>query len=187
MINEVFNSIHESIKRRYSSDDFMPRLPEEMKSDVIHRGYLRKTQYPIRYDLIPDGKTKNTGKHVYHFKNDNLTGFIEINHQYAPSMSGHETKSHVKFEVEGMKPEEEIDVYRSFVVPSILHHVRSHNPDVVNFENGVLHTEDLIRRMGSSFEANTGSDKITAKRKVDPKFSRIFSHIKKRINIKRGK
>lgn len=187
MYGEIFKSIHESVKRRYNADDYMPRMPEEMKKDVIHRGYLRRTQYPIRYDLIPDGKTKNTGKHVYHFNGDKVSGVLEIDHAYSPSTSGHETKSAVNFEVSGMTPENEIEVYRSFLVPAFTHHVDSHNPDIISFKDNIINLDDLTRRTGSKFVQHINGEKMSLKKKVDPKFSRIFSHIRKKLNNKRGK
>lgn len=182
MINHVFQSLHEAVKKRNNPEDF---LPQNLTRDVIHRGYLRKTSYPIKYDLIPDGKTKNTGKHIYSFKNGNSYGFLEIDHKYSPTMSGHETKSNIHFEMEGKSPMEKIDIYRSFIVPSFLHHTSSHDPDIINFKDTVINTDDLVRRLGSKFETVNGSS-LTARKKLDPKISRIFGHIKKKLNIKRG-
>ena len=184
MINEIFQSLHESVKKRNKPEDFLP-LDDASKKDVIHRGYLTKTIYPIKYDMMPTGRTRNTGKHIYHFRSGGASGFLEIDHDYEPSTTGHETQSVVNFELEGKPPEDDLQVYRSFIVPSFLHHVNSVSPDIVKFMNTVDGAEDLIRRLGSDFELSANSDPITAMRKVDPKFSRIYSHIMNSINIKK--
>jgi hypothetical protein len=182
MINNVFQSVHEAVKKRNNPEDF---LPQNSSKDIIHRGYLKKSSYPIKYDLLPDGKTKNTGKHVYSFKQGNFSGILEIDHTYSPLISGHETRSKIHFEINNKSPEEEIQIYRSFIVPSFMHHIESHRPDIINFNDSVINSDDLVRRLGNSFESIPGKS-ISAKRKLDPKISRIFAHIKKRLNTKRG-
>lgn len=185
MYDDVFKSLNESVRKRNKPEDFLPHDTEGR--DVIHRGYLKRSTYPIRYDMIPDGKTKNTGKHIYNFKNGDASGFMEIDHKYSPSLSGHETVSKINFEIEGKPEDQEIQIYRSFIVPSIMHHVESHKPDIIHFLPSVVNSEDLFRRLGSSFEMlKTDDNKLVAKRKVDPKISRIFTHIKKSLNNKRG-
>jgi len=181
MINEVFKSIHESIKRRNTEDSYIP-LSDVPSKDVIHRGYIRKTGIPIRYDMIPDGKHGNSGKHVYHFKDGNNAGFMEIDHKITPKTSGHETISTVKFEMEGV-PEIPIELYRGVIVPAFIHHYESHEPDIIDFDSSVIHSNDLIRRLGSKFdmsEKENGSRR--AIKKLDPKISRILVHIKKTLN-----
>ena len=181
MYNDVFKSLNESIKKRNSPADFLPVDKKDLK-DVIHRGYLKKSAYPIKWDIVPDGKTKNSGKHIYSFRSGGASGILEIEHEYAPQNSGHETRSKVHFELNGKPPEEDIQIYRSFIVPSLMHHMKSHNPDIVDFSDSVMHPDDLIRRLGNKFEINKNGK--SAKKKVDPKILRVISHIKKHINKK---
>lgn len=176
MIKDIFKSLNESIKKRNSPSDFLPVEKDNLK-DVIHRGYLRKSAYPIKYDIIPDGKTKNSGKHIYSFRSGGASGILEIDHKYAPQNSGHETRSRVHFELNGKPPEEDIQIYRSFILPSLTHHMESHNPDIVDFSDSVMHSDDLIRRLGDKFEIDKSGR--TAKKKVDPKILRVISHFKK--------
>lgn len=177
MYNDVFKSLNESVKRRNSPSDFLPVDKENLK-DVIHRGYLKKSAYPIKYDIIPDGKTKNSGKHIYSFRSGGASGFLEIDHNYAPQKSGHETKSKVHFELEGKPPEEDIQIYRSFIVPAMMHHMQSHSPDIVEFSDSVMHSDDLIRRFGNTFETEGKENSKTVKKKLDPKILRVISHFK---------
>ena len=100
MYNDVFKSLNESIKKRNSPADFLPVDEKDLK-DVIHRGYLKKSAYPIKWDIVPDGKTKNSGKHIYSFRSGGASGILEIEHKYAPQNSGHETRSRVHFELNG--------------------------------------------------------------------------------------
>lgn len=173
MINDIFQSLHEAVKKRNTPQDFVPFDINKTKG-IIHRGYLKRSIYPIRYDMIPDGKTKNTGKHIYNFKSGGAAGFMEIDHRYDPLPSGHETQSTIHFELEGKPPEEDLQIFRSFIVPSFMHHIESHGPDIVKFTDGVADAEDLMRRLGSSFTI----DNNTAKRNIDPKILRIISHFK---------
>jgi hypothetical protein len=177
MYNDVFKSLNESVKKRNSTSDFLPTGKENLK-DVIHRGYLRRSAYPIRYDMIPDGTTKNSGKHVYSFRSGGSSGFLEIDHSYAPQQSGHETKSKIRFELEGKPPEEDIQVYRSFILPSFMHHMQSHSPDMISFDDSVDGHDDLVRRLGDKFEP-VGENSRNFRKKVDPKILRIISHFKK--------
>jgi hypothetical protein len=185
MYNDVFKSLNESIKRRNTPSDYIPVDVKNIK-DVIHRGYLKKSLYPIRYDMIPDGKTQNSGTHIYNFKNGNSKGFLTIDHSYSPSMSGHETKSKIDLELEGIPDEDQIQVFRSFILPSLFHHLDSHRPDVINFSKTIPHLDDIARRINSSFDISDNENNIVAKRKIDPKISRILSHINKTINTRKG-
>jgi hypothetical protein len=54
--------------------------------------------------------------------------------------------------------------------------------DIVDFSDSVMHSDDLIRRLGNKFEINKNGK--SAKKKVDPKILRVISHIKKHINKK---
>jgi len=179
MINEIFQSIHESVKKRNKPEDFLPN--DYSGRDVIHRGYLNRSIYPIKYDIIPDGKTKNTGKHIYNFKSGGAFGVLEIDHKYQPMKTGHETKSLVHFELEGRPPEDVIQVYRSFVVPSFLHHLDSHRPDIISFSDSVINIDDLIRRAGTKFELDPSSSSMI-RRLIDPKILRLIKHFKGESN-----
>lgn len=179
MINEIFQSLHEAVKKRNRPEDFLP-IEDTARKDIIHRGYLTKTIYPIKYDMMPSGKTRNTGKHIYHFKSGGASGFLEIDHDYEPSLSGHETTSVVNFELQGRPPEDDVQIHRSFVVPAFMHHINSLSPDIIKFKETFEGAEDLIRRLGTNFEISGN----VATRKVDPKFGRIYSHIMKSINNK---
>lgn len=177
MINEIFQSLHEAVKKRNKPEDFAP-LEINPGKDVIHRGWLKKSIYPIRYDMIPNGKTNNTGKHIYNFKSGGAAGFMEIDHEYRPLPSGHETHSTINFELEGRPPEEDIQIYRSFILPSFMHHINSHRPDIINFTSGVMNADDLIRRMGSEFVIDNTGSSLSVKRVIDPKIIRLISHLK---------
>ena len=186
MYKPVFQSLNEAIKVRNTPDSFLP-MSDVPSKDVIHRGYIRKTGIPIRYDVIPDGKYSNSGKHIYHFKDGNSSGFLEIDHKINPKMDGRETFSSVKFEMSGDPKEIPIDIYRGVIVPAILHREQSHKPDVFDFDSSVVHSDDIIRRLGSKFEFSEsstpdGKPRRKASRKMDPKVSRILTHIKKRLN-----
>lgn len=176
MINTVFQSLHEAVKKRNKPEDFAP-LEINPGKDVIHRGWLKKSIYPIRISMIPDGKTKNTGKHVYNFKSGGASGFMEIDHNYEPLSSGHETKSTVHFELEGRPPEDDLQIYRSFIVPSFMHHVQSCAPDIIKFTDGISGAEDLIRRLGSNFSIDNKGSSLVAKKNIDPKIIRLINHL----------
>lgn len=185
MFENLFQSLHESIKRRNTPDSYIPpKTPSD--KDVVHRGYLKSTSYPIRYDYIPDEKTSNSGSHIYSFKDGANSGIVEIVHRYSPKMSGHETISKINFEMNEGKPEEYINLYRGAILPSVLHHIKSHGPDILHFSRSVKYADDILRRIKKDFdmiEKESPDGKIVlGKRKLDPKFSRITSYIKKRIN-----
>jgi len=183
MYNDVFQSLHESVKKRNKPEDFLPH--DYSGRDVIHRGYLNRSIYPIKYDIIPDGKTKNTGKHIYNFKSGGASGILEIDHTYQPMKTGHETQSSIHFELEGRPPEDDIQVYRSFIIPAFTHHMESLSPDIIKFMKDFDGADDLIRRLGEKFETKATNSELIAMKKMDPKFSRIFSHIMKTLNIKK--
>ena len=178
---EVFQSLHESVKKRNSPESFLP--PKRGGREVIHRGYIKDATFPLRYDFIPDGKgTSNSGVHAYYFNNGGSRGVIEIKHRYSPRSSGHETISKISYDFIDGEPLEEIDVHR-MLVPALLHHNRSHTPDIIHFDDSVKgSTKDLISRLGSDFEIAKNGNFI--KRKLDPKIGRVVSHIRKRINSK---
>lgn len=185
MYREVFQSLNESIKRRNSPDAYIP--PKGGMRDVIHRGYIKDATFPLRYDFIPDGKgSSNSGTHAYYFNDGGSRGVVEIKHRYSPTMDGRETKSILSFEMIDGKPLDSIDIHR-MIAPALMHHNRSHAPDVIEFDHSVSDSvDDLISRLGSAFEpgevSRNGKSTKVAKRKIEPKVSRIISHIRERLN-----
>lgn len=185
MIREIFQSLNESIKKRNNPEAFI--VDKSSDSDIIHRGYLKNAEYPIRYSFIPDGKgNANSGMHVYHFKDGSINGVVEILHKYSPNMSGQETRSHVNYENNGKEKLDAFDLHR-MMIPIMKHHVKSHDPDVMTFSKSIKYADDLIRRLGSNYLMNKGQDKITAKKHIDPKMKRVLSHIKKKLNTNKEK
>lgn len=186
MIREVFQSINESIKKRNNPEDFISKSSSDDK-DIIHRGYIKNAQYPIRYSFIPDGKgSANSGTHAYHFKDGNVSGVVEILHKYSPDMSGVETKSHVNYENTGTEKLDSYDLHR-MIIPIMKHHVKSHDPDVITFAKQIRYADDVVRRLGSQYLVSDGKDKLTAKKNIDPKMKRVLSHIKKKLNNNKEK
>lgn len=180
MFDELFQSLHESIKRRNTPDSFIPS--DIISKDVIHRGYIKDASFPLKYDFIPDGKGhSNSGSHVYSFRDGENSGLIEIKHIHKPNLSGHETVSTISFEMNQGKSPEEIEIHR-MILPALNHHVRSHGPDIIKFEESIPFIDTLIRKLGSNFESfETKGNKIV-KRKIDPRTQRIIGHIKTKIN-----
>ena len=190
MYNDVFKSLHESVKRRNTPDSFLP-LEEKSEKPTIHRGYLKTGAVPIRYDFIPDGKQyANSGSHVYSFRDKNNSGSVSISHTHSQLMSGHETRSVFTFEPSGKEPAEDIDIHR-MLIPIMQHHMKSHGPDILTFTNTVKFSDDLIKRLGPTFEMSKKSTKngrvTIAKRIIDPKITRVISQIKKTLNKKKEK
>jgi hypothetical protein len=176
----VFNSLNESIKKRYNPDDFIPKKSSE--KDIIHRGYIKNARYPIKYSFIPNNKTPNSGSHIYSFNTGGISGVVEINHRYSPSMNGHETKSHVQFEYTGNNEKfESIDLHR-MILPIITHHVESHDPDIISFGKSIKNVDDIIRRIDSNMVVTKGENSTVAKKSIDPKTKRVLSHIRKKLN-----
>jgi hypothetical protein len=177
MHKEVFQSLHESIRKRNTPDHYV--IDSSPRRDVIHRGYLRgDVEFPMRYDFIPDGSTyKNSGRHVYHFRDGNISGVIEIMHTYSPTSDGHETTSVLSFEkLSGSLPE--INIHR-LLIPTLNHHIKSHDPDIIKFSDGIPFPDDMISRLGSKFD---NFKNTMVKKKIDPKITRILSHIKNKLN-----
>ena len=183
MFNELFQSLHEAVKKRNTPDSYI--IDGEKNSDVIHRGYVRNAPFPLRHDFLPDGKgSKNSGKHTYHFKDGNRSGIIEIQHKYSPKDTGHETHSNVSFEMMGGRNFANNDLFR-IIYPAIEHHMKAYNPDIVHFGSGIPFPEAAVKHLGDGFEAiekntSNGTVKI-AKRILDPRTERVVSHIKKKL------
>ena len=185
MINEIFNSIHESIKRRNTPDSFIPS--DLISKDIIHRGYIKDASFPLKYDFIPDGKGhSNSGSHVYSFRDGDRSGIIEINHRYKPNLSGHETISNISFEMNNGKSPEEIEIHR-MILPALQHHMKSHGPDIIRFGENIPFVETLIRKLGSNFESFETKGNQIVKRKIDPRTQRIIGHIRSKINKNKEK
>jgi hypothetical protein len=111
---------------------------------------------------------------------------IEINHTYRPDMSGRETVSKLSFEMNQGESPTEIDLHR-MVLPAIKHHIRSHEPDVIKFEENIPFIETLIRKIGSKFESFDIKGNTIVKKKIDPKTQRIIGHIRSKINKNKEK
>lgn len=184
MFNELFQSLHEAVKKRNTPDSYV--IDDKLEDGVIHRGYIRDASFPLRYDFLPDGKgSKNSGTHVYVFNNEGASGVIEIKHKYSPKDTGHETHSKVSFEMNSGRKPKDIDIHRT-ILPAVLHHMKSHSPDILEFSPSVKFSDDIIRRIGKNFDSyeKTSDEGVAriAKRKLDPKISRVMNHIKKRLN-----
>lgn len=183
MFDELFQSLHEAVKKRNTPDSYV--IDGKDSEDVIHRGYI-DASFPLRCDFLPDGEgIKNSGTYIYSFDNDGIKGVIEIRHRYSPKESGHETHSTVSFEMTNGRRPKGIQIYRT-ILPAVLHHMKSLNPDVVEFGSSVKFSDDLIRRLGKKFDSyektsEEGTTRI-AKRKLDPRTSRVVQYIKKRLN-----
>jgi hypothetical protein len=183
MIRDVFNSLNESIKKRYNPENF---INSSEKNDIVHRGYLKNAEYPIRYSFMSDGKKySNSGTHIYHWRNGNVSGVVEISHKYSPNMSGHETISYVTYENMGSGKLDSYDLHR-MLVPIFTHHVKSHNPDVISFAKNIGSAADLIRRTEMPFVTSKTKNGFLAKKQVDPKTKRVLSHIKNKLNKSGG-
>jgi len=182
MFDKLFQSLHESIKKRNTPDSFIPS--DVVARDVIHRGYIKDATFPLKYDFVPDGKGhSNSGSHVYSFKDNNINGVVEINHRYNPSMSGHETISQLSFEMNQGDSPSEVDVYR-MILPALNHHMRSHGPDIIRFGENIPFADTLIQKLGSNFDTFNINGNTIVKKKIDPKTQRIMRHIKNKLNNK---
>jgi hypothetical protein len=187
MYNDVFQSLHESVKKRNTPDAFLVDSPDSI--DVIHRGYIKDAAFPIKYDFIPKNKktrSKNEGSHIYSFANEGMNGVVEINHRTNSNIeSGHETTSTFSMETPGFPS----DVFlRRTILPAVMHHIDSHQPDILKFEKGFKFIPDLLERIdpkGKKFTVTYGENNTTIKRSspIDDKTKRIIDHIKKKISI----
>lgn len=187
MIEDIFKTLHEAVKKRNTPDSFIPAKTPNSR-DVIHRGYLRKTDIPIKYDFVPNGKLTNSGIHVYNFKNKGVRAILSITHDVKPpSKTGHETTSRVSFEMMGEPATEHpIQMYRDFILPAFNHHVQSHRPEIVILEPDFHYAEDMLRRLGSDYDTRQKTTKegniFIGTKKLDSKIKRIISSVKKSLN-----
>ena len=190
MYNDVFKSLNESVKKRNTPDSHILSSPKDV--NVIHRGYIRNSAYPIKYDFIPKekGKSKNEGTHVYRFSNKSNIGIIEIEHKLNTSQdSGHETTSTISSELGEL--ERDINLERT-MVPAVVHHIKSHEPDIIRLKKGYPYTKDLLERIDSegNIYDQTKTDFGTILKKKTPipdKAKRIISHIKKQLRLNNNK
>jgi hypothetical protein len=190
MINEVFKSLHESVKKRNTPEAHVLSSPKDV--NVIHRGYIRNSAYPIKYDFVPTekGKSKNEGTHVYRFSNKSNIGLIEINHKLNASQdSGHETTSTILSELGDF--ERDINLERT-VVPAVVHHIKSHDPDIIKLKKGFAYTKDLLERIDpdDKIYVKTKTEFGTTLKKATPindKAKRIISHIKSKLRLNNNK
>lgn len=184
MYDKVFQSLNEQVKKRNTPESFLP--PENKRKDVIHRGYLRNSTFPIRYDFIPDGNAQNTGTHAYYFADGNNRGVVTVNHRISPKDSGHETESLISYEMISGKKPEDIDLHR-IILPVVSHHSKSHDPDIINLHNSIKFSDDLTRRLGTNYiSSTTKTNNTVLKKKLDPKISRVLTHIKNKLNNRKG-
>jgi len=190
MMNKLFQSLHESVKNRNVPDAYVLEDPKDV--NVIHRGYIRNSAMPIKYDFIPkeEAKSKNEGDHVYKFGSKNKGGIVHIQHGINANLeSGHETTSSVKMEVTGM--ESNIDLMRT-VLPAVMHHIKSHKPDIIKLDKSFKYKTVLMKRLDpekKKYTINKTKSGTTIKisNPLDEKSKRIISHIKKKISINNNK
>lgn len=190
MINEIFQSLHEAVKKRNTPDSFIPAKGDS--KDVIHRGYLTKTGVPIKYDFIPDGTFANSGTHVYNFKDRTTRALLSVIHKVKePDRNGYETSSSISFEMMGEEPKDHpVNLYRNFVLPAFKHHIETHKPEIVTVNPGTQFAEDMMRRLGSNYDISTKKTSegvaFVGNKKLDSKIQRILSNIRKSLNRNKG-
>lgn len=190
MIEKLIQSLHESIKQRNTPDAFVVDMPSD--ANVIHRGYIRNSTYPLRYDFVPKekAKSKNEGDHVYKFGAVNSGGVIHIEHKINSNLeSGHETTSIIKTEITGV--EKNIGLMRT-VIPAVMHHIKSHKPDIIKLDKSFKFKKILLKRIDPSnnkYTVTQGKNEtiIKIKTPLDDKSKRIISHIKSKLKINTNK
>jgi hypothetical protein len=187
MIEKLVQSLHESVKKRNTADSYITDSPGD---NVIHRGYIRNATLPIKYEFLPaeEQKSKNEGKHIYRFGSGKSMGVIIVNHKMNKKQdTGHETTSTINYETDGF--ENNVDLQR-ILVPAIMHHFQSLDPDIINFNGGFRYTKELMSRIdpkGEKFTVTKKESGLTLKKSkpLDAKAMRVVNHIKKTINTKR--
>lgn len=183
MIEKLVQSIHESIKKRNLPSAYV--LDSTDGSDSIHRGYIKNSTWPIKINFTPSKKQqfKNEGMHVYSFADGKLNGRVEINHRMNGKRdSGHETISIVDHDVGDF--ERNVDLQRA-IIPAVLHHITSHDPDIIKFKKGFRYTKELLSRLdpeGKKFTVSKSNAGTTLKKTtpIDAKAARIIQHIRKK-------
>lgn len=190
MIDKLFQSLHESVKKRNTPDSYVIEDPKDV--DVIHRGYIKNAAMPLKYDFIPkeNGKSRNEGDHVYKFGSTTKGGVVHIDHRVNKNQeSGHETTSTFASEILNLKTD--IDLRRT-IIPAVLHHIKSHDPDILKFKSGFKFVTDIIKEIDpdkTKFKLKRTKSGIvfTKNTPVDEKSKRIISHIKSKMSINKNK
>jgi len=191
MIKQLFQSLHESVKKRNTPESYIIDEPKDLK--VIHRGYITNSSMPLKYDFISKekGTSKNEGDHVYKFGSTNKGGVIHIIHSVNKNQdSGHETTSVIDSEINGIDVNN-IELMRT-VVPAALHHIKSHSPDIIKFKTGFKFVKDLMNRLDPDGEKYTKKKSkngtiFQLKQPIDDKSKRIISNIKSKLSINKNK
>jgi hypothetical protein len=78
------------------------------------------------------------------------------------------------------------------MVPAVVHHIKSHDPDIIRLKKGYPYTKDLLERIDSegNIYDQTKTDFGTILKKKTPipdKAKRIISHIKKQLRLNTNK
>lgn len=190
MFNDLFQSLHESVKKRNIPDSYIINEPKDV--NVIHRGYITNATVPLKYDYIAkeNAASKNEGDHIYKFGSANKGGVVHIIHNLNKNQeSGHETTSTINLEVNGI--EKNIDLMRT-IVPAVMHHIKSHSPDIIKFTKEFKFTKDLLDRLdpdGKKYTKKKTKSGTTIQliQPIDEKSKRIISHIKRKLSINNNK
>lgn len=190
MIDKLFQSLHESVKKRNTPDSYVIEDPKDI--DVIHRGYIKNAAMPLKYDFIPreDGKSRNEGDHVYKFGSTTKGGVVHIDHRVNKNQeSGHETTSTFASEISNLQTD--IDLRRT-IIPAVLHHIKSHDPDILKFKSGFKFLSDIMKELDPEKKKfaikKTKFGTILIKNTpIDEKSKRIVSHIKSKMSINKNK
>lgn len=186
MIKQLFQSLHESVKKRNTPDAYVVASSKEDAS--IHRGYINNSAYTLKYDFLPNekGTSRNEGKHLYSFADGANKGTVEINHRInANQDSGHETTSTVLANHDLFTDDVSL---RRTVIPAVLHHIKSHDPDIVTLKSGFQFTDDLLARLdpeSTKYNKQKTKQGIVLKKimPIDDKSKRIIAHIKKKLRL----
>lgn len=189
MIEKLVQSLFESVKRRNTSDAYITDAPGD---NLIHRGYIRNATVPIKYEFMPseNQKSKNEGKHIYRFGDKKSLGFVIAKHRVNQNQNtGHETTSTISYSTVGF--DDSLSLQR-ILIPAVIHHINSHDPDIIKFKNGFKYLKELMTRIdpdGKKFTLTKKETGVVVKKTtpLDAKARRVIDHIKKSINSKRKK
>lgn len=188
MIKKLVQSLQESVKKRNTPEAFVVNTSDD--ANIIHRGYIKNSTWPIKYDFMPASKQqfKNDGLHLYRFMNSGSMGVVQINHKLNKNIkTGHETISMISAELGDF--ENNVELQRT-VLPAILHHLGSHDPDIIELKKGFKYTKDLVSRIdpeGKKFEISKEKEGTIIKKKspLGEKAKRIIDNIQSSINKRR--
>ena len=190
MIDKLFQSLHESVKKRNTPDSYIIEDPKDV--DVIHRGYIKNAAMTLKYDFIPkeDGKSRNEGDHVYKFGSTTKGGVVHIDHRVNKNQeSGHETTS--TFTNEILNLDVDVKLMRT-IIPAVLHHIKSHDPDILKFKSGFKFLKKILKEIDPEkkkfdIKKTKLGTVLQKKSPIDEKSKRIISHIKSKIDINKNK